>query len=242
LAHDRPSRAACRGPETSPRIRRGAPDRAPATRRPGALTCNDHAVSRRPTVWRTAPSPAAATKRKPAPSSFRWWQVMDSNHRRLSRRLQTSPKHALTCEYVPRFRTSPAILRAIRTVEAGPARPCPVAHPMRTRTTPQAYLHVGRSAKHPATPTLTPPIPILTDAIQMPSAAGRMPSNPPRPDAALHRLPPPWYARLCRQRGARCRPLLPALTRASARGNRPRLLKAQRANPGVRRHPHMPVD
>jgi hypothetical protein len=55
-----------------------------------------------------------------------------------------------------------------------------MAHPMRTRTIPEGYLLVGRpDMKRPATPALTPPIPILTATIQMPGAAARMPGNRP---------------------------------------------------------------
>jgi hypothetical protein len=38
--------------------------------------------------------------------------------------LQTSPKYGLTCGYVPRFRTSPRIRRAVRAIHAGGRPQC----------------------------------------------------------------------------------------------------------------------
>jgi hypothetical protein len=110
----------------------------------------------------------------------------------------------------------------------------PVAHPIRTPTTPEETSHrqAGEAASDARAEAL---IPMVTDAIEMPSAATQMPGNRPRPGAA------PQRSAISGMRSYTGNPE-PDASRRDARSSSPGAreptppLTAQRTNPGTRRH------
>jgi hypothetical protein len=90
----------------------------------------------------------------------------------------------------------------------------PVAHPMRTLITPEGYLLTRQVGAPPSNARTGAPVLTMTDAIQMPSAAARSPGTGRNRALRCTVFCPLWQARLCPKRGTRCRPSLPALTRA----------------------------
>jgi hypothetical protein len=175
----------------------------------------------------------------PAPS-LTWafaWQVLDSNQgRHTSTVLQASPKHALTCGYVPLPPSSPAILRDVRAADTVPARPMRPHRP-RPERIPLA------SQIREISPTTARPnalIPILTDAIRMPSDPAAQ-----TPPAAERHLAPDGSTFCHRRQMAAVRSALsryrPSLrvhrSRRPARESRPRR-PADPGGPsaGARRH------